>query len=105
MTRSVIADTERIFQYGIGAVRTVLIHSQNVIHYHIERLNEAGKWEMILERYFTPQQFTEFVLTMEGNIPRVIDGCDRLRDSIHVSVILASDDLSKDQEFTQAEGR
>lgn len=98
MAKSQIADTERIFKFGIGAVRTVLVHSPHAIAYRLERLNEAGNWITVLERYFTPQQFIEFCGNLERQIPRIETSIDRIRDSLNVSIYLASDDLSQDQE-------
>lgn len=89
---------QRLFQYGVGAVRTVLIHSPHVVFYHLERLNENGEWTGILERYFTSEQFADFLRSMEPEISRTLHGRDRIRDSIHVSVSLASDDIQEDRE-------
>lgn len=103
MARGQIPDEQRIFRYGVGAIRTVLIHSENVIHYHLERLNELGQWSMIVERYFSPEQFASFIIRLEEEIPRIVSCSDGIRDSIHVSVILAGDDIQKDTEPTESE--
>lgn len=98
MAKLTLTPDDRIFQYGIGAAKTVLILSQNVIHYRLERLNEAGNWSAVLERYFSPEQFGEFLTSLERSIPRTQVSFDRVRDSLDVSLYLAGDDLSKNQE-------